>query len=92
MLSALLGLLVALLVAAGLLRVGPPAGSVRRATLLVRRSGLLTWGYVPAALAVLVLAVLGRGSGAMLVAVAGLLVLVALLSAAFLLGHPRAEG
>lgn len=83
MASALLGLLVAILVAAGLLRLNPPAGSVRRARLLVRRGGLLTWGYAPAGLAVLVVALVGHGPRAMLVAMVGLLVLVALLSAAF---------
>jgi hypothetical protein len=91
-LSAVLGLVVAILVAAGLLRVAPPAATVRRARLLVRRSGLLTWGYAPAALAVLALAVLGHEPGAMLVAVAGLLVLVALLGGGFLVRHPRADG
>ena len=91
MLSAVLGPVVAILVAAGLLRLGPPSGSLRRAQLLVRRSGLLTWGYAPAGLAVLVLAVVGHGSAEMLLAVVGLLLLVALLSAGFLVRHPRAD-
>ncbi len=92
MLSAVLGLVVAILAAAGLLRLGPSAAPLRTARLLVRRGGLLTWGYAPAALAVLALAVLGHGSGAMLVAVLGALVLVALLSAGFLVRYPRADG
>ncbi len=91
MLSAVLGLVVAILVAAGLLRLGPPSGSLRRARILVRRSGLLTWGYAPAGLSVLVLAVVGHGSAEMLLAVVGLLLLVALLSAGFLVRHPRAD-
>jgi hypothetical protein len=62
------------------------------ARLGVRRSGLLTWGYAPAALAVLALAALGHKPGAMLVVVAGLLVLVSLLGAGFLVRHPRADG
>ena len=82
--SAVLGLVVAILVAAALLRLSPPSGFLGAARILVRRSGLLTWGYAPAGLAVLVLAVIGHGSAAMLLAVLGLLVLVALLSAGFL--------
>ncbi|MGC8473747.1 MAG: hypothetical protein ACP5PW_04980 [Candidatus Dormibacteria bacterium] len=92
MLSAVLGLVVAILMAAGLLRLAPPSGSAQSVRLLVRRSGLLTWGYVPAGLAVLALAVIGHGSAAMLLAVLGLLGLVALLSAGFLVRRPGAEG
>ncbi len=92
MLSAVLGLVIALLVAAGMLRVGPPAGPVRKVSRWVRRSGLLPWGYGPAALAVLALALLGHGAGAMLVAGVGLLVLVSLLSAAFLVRQAKADG
>jgi hypothetical protein len=90
-LSAVLGLVVAVVMAAGLLRLGPPSGSVRRARLLVRQTGLLTWGYAPAGLAVLALAAVGHGSGEMLLAVVGLLLLVALLSAGFLVRHPGAD-
>ena len=91
-LSVVLGLVVAILVAAGLLRAAPPDASVRSARLLVRRGGLLTWGYAPAALVVLALAVLGYRSVAMLVAVGGLLGLVALVSTVFLVRHPGADG
>ena len=92
MLAAALGLAVALVVAAALLRAGPPTGPARAARLLVRRSGVMAWGYGPAALAVLALALLGHGGQGMLVALVGMLALAVGLSAAFLARLRRSEG
>lgn len=94
MLSAAVGVVVAVAVAGALLASRPPARAAEAARLLVRRSGLLVWGYGPAAVAVAVLALLGHGPGdaAMLVTVGGLLVLTAVLGTVFVARLPRADG